>query len=202
MPVRWLRYRAGMTVTCTLGTGTRPRSPTSPRAPRTRRRVGPTACAWSRRVSPDGSSIWMVISELDDGATIEWDDDARRRRCLRDRAARSTSTAHRCPEDGAVIVESGVACTARAVGVTTVVALRRVRPGPPADGHVRRARAPAATACTWSATAAGSRRATGSASRCAGSPTPPARRAASRCSTCGAPKGACATGRTPTPRTS
>jgi hypothetical protein len=93
---------------------------------------------WSRLMSPEPYSIWMVVSELDDGATIEWDDahgddgvyvmsgalDV-------DGACAPTA---RCPADGAVIVESGAACTARAVGVTTVVHCGAFDPAPPSDG--------------------------------------------------------------------
>jgi quercetin dioxygenase-like cupin family protein len=94
---------------------------------------------WSRRVSPESYSIWMVISELDDGATIEWDDahgddgvyvisGALDVNCARCPTAR-------CPTNGAVIVESGVACAARAVGVTTVVHCGAFDPAPPSEGR-------------------------------------------------------------------
>jgi len=88
---------------------------------------------WSRRVSPDDSSIWMVISELDDGATLEWDDDHGDDGVYVMRGALDVDGA-RCPEDGALIVESGVACTARAVGVTTVVHCGAYDARPPGDG--------------------------------------------------------------------
>jgi hypothetical protein len=45
----------------------------------------------------------------------------------------STETS-RCPADGAVIVESGVRCTARAIGVTTVIHCGARDAEPPSDG--------------------------------------------------------------------
>lgn len=108
-----------------------------------------TGVKWSKRVSPESYSIWMAVSELDDGGTIEWDDehgddgvyvlsgaldvdavssDAR------PTGAAGSPEVSRCPADGAVIVESGVVCTARAVGVTTVVHCGARAVEPPADG--------------------------------------------------------------------
>lgn len=97
---------------------------------------------WSRRVSPDPYSIWMVVSELDDGATLEWDDahgddavyvmsgalDIDGAGC-----PGALSPVARCPADGAVVVESGVACRARSVGVTTIVHCGARDPAPPSD---------------------------------------------------------------------
>ena len=88
---------------------------------------------WSRRVSPDDYSIWMAISELEDGATLQWDDEHGDDGVYVMSGALEVNGAL-CPEDGAVIVESGAACTARAVGVTTVVHCGAHDVTPPGDG--------------------------------------------------------------------
>ena len=104
---------------------------------------------WSKRVSPEPYSIWMTVSELDDGGTIEWDDlhgddgvyvmtgaldvEAMPSGASPSGAAPSAETS-RCPADGALIVESGVTCTARAVGVTAVVHCGASHAEPPSDG--------------------------------------------------------------------
>jgi len=84
-------------------------------------------------VSPDPYSLWMTVSELDDGATIEWDDAHGDDGLYVIRGTLEVDGAS-CPTDGAVIVESGVACTARAVGVTTVVHCGAQDAAPPVDG--------------------------------------------------------------------
>jgi hypothetical protein len=89
---------------------------------------------WSKRVSPERYSIWMAISELDDGATIAWDDDHGDDGVYVLRGALQVDEVSRCPADGAVIVESGTTCTARAVGVTTVVHCGARDAVPPSDG--------------------------------------------------------------------
>jgi quercetin dioxygenase-like cupin family protein len=95
----------------------------------------------SRRVSPDRYSIWMTVSELDDGGTIEWDgepgvahgDDGV---YVLDGAleVRAGTGVHRCPAGGAVIVESGAAAVARAIGATRVVHCGPYDAAPPAGG--------------------------------------------------------------------
>jgi hypothetical protein len=103
---------------------------------------------WSKRVSPEPYSIWMAVSELDDGGTIEWDDDHSDDGVYVMNGAldvdavsscppwggSSSPQVSRCPADGAVVVESGVRCTARAVGVTTVVHCGARSAAPPSDG--------------------------------------------------------------------
>jgi hypothetical protein len=103
--------------------------------------------AWSKRVSPEPYSTWMAVSELDDGGTIEWDDDHGDdgvyvmsgaldvdAASIGPQSGGSSSEVSRCPADGAVVVESGVICVARAVGVTTVVHCGARNAEPPADG--------------------------------------------------------------------
>jgi hypothetical protein len=102
---------------------------------------------WSRRLSPEPYSIWMAVSELDDGGTIEWDDDHGddgvyvMSGALDVDAASSAPPAEgspsavaRCPAEGALVVESGARCTARAVGVATIVHCGARSPQPPSDG--------------------------------------------------------------------
>jgi hypothetical protein len=94
---------------------------------------------WSKPVSPEPYSIWMVVSEIDDGGTIEWDDDhgddgVYVMSGALDVDAATLPEVSRCPRDGAVIVESGVTCTARAVGTTTVVHCGARDSEPPSDG--------------------------------------------------------------------
>ena len=88
---------------------------------------------WSRRLSPADYSIWMVVSELDDGATIEWGADHG------DDGVYVVSGAvevdgHVCPADGAFVVESGASASARAVGTTRIIHCGTRESSPPADG--------------------------------------------------------------------
>lgn len=78
-----------------------------------------TGLRWSRRLSPDGYSLWLHVAELDDGATLAWDGDHG------DEAVHVSEgvleiRGRVCPAGGAVIVEQGVAVTATARGRTLV----------------------------------------------------------------------------------
>lgn len=92
-----------------------------------------TGVEWSRRVSPEGYSIWLVVSRLGDGAELHWEgphsDDA-----VYVVSGELDIDGRRCPRDGALIVESGASCTARAVGPTVVVHAGSVADEAPADG--------------------------------------------------------------------
>lgn len=89
--------------------------------------------AWSRRVSPPGHPMWMVVVQLDDGGEIRWrgphSDDG-----VYVVAGALDVDGRRCPSDGAVVVESDAVATARAVGPTRVVHVGSVDDAPPADG--------------------------------------------------------------------
>ncbi len=88
---------------------------------------------WSKRLSPDDYSIWMTVSELEDGGTLEWGtehgDDG-----VYVIAGALEIDGHTCPADGALVVESGAVCTARAVGVTQIVHCGAREASPPVDG--------------------------------------------------------------------
>jgi quercetin dioxygenase-like cupin family protein len=92
-----------------------------------------TGVVRSRRVSPDGYPLWMVVSDLAAGAELRWDrdhgDDG-----LYVLTGALELDGHRCPAGGAVIVESGVAAVVRADGPTTVVHCGAHEPAPPSDG--------------------------------------------------------------------
>jgi hypothetical protein len=88
---------------------------------------------WSRRVSPDPYSLWMTVSELDDDGTIEWDGEHGDDGVYVISGALDVDGAQ-CTEDGALVVESGVACSARAVGVTTIVHCGARDAAPPSGG--------------------------------------------------------------------
>ncbi len=92
-----------------------------------------TGVRTSRRLSPDGYPLWLVVADLDDGAELRWDaghgDDG-----IYVASGELEVDGRRCPPGGAVIVESGVAATARAAGPTRVVHCGARDAAPPADG--------------------------------------------------------------------
>jgi quercetin dioxygenase-like cupin family protein len=91
----------------------------------------------SRRLSPEGYSLWLCDTELADGGTITWDgvhgDDGL---YVLDGELEvgGGGEGRRCPKDGAVLVESGVATTVRAVGPTRVAHFGCAADDPPTDG--------------------------------------------------------------------
>ena len=91
----------------------------------------------SVRVSPDDYSIWMVESVLDDGAELRWSGPHSEDGVYVIEGELDVDhggTTRRCPTEGAIIVESDVECTARAVGTTKVLHVGSYDPSPPADG--------------------------------------------------------------------
>ncbi|MGE3618947.1 MAG: hypothetical protein AB7L84_00670 [Acidimicrobiia bacterium] len=74
----------------------------------------------SRRASPADYPLWLARVELDDGATLRWPashgDEG-----VYVRAGELEVAGTRCPAGGAVVVETGAACTVRAVGPTSLV---------------------------------------------------------------------------------
>ena len=87
----------------------------------------------ARRVSPERYSTWLIDADLDDGATLTW------WTTHGDEGVYVASGAldvdgHECPTDGAVIVEAGATCTARAVGRTRVVHVGPYAVDQPTDG--------------------------------------------------------------------
>jgi quercetin dioxygenase-like cupin family protein len=88
----------------------------------------------SRRLSPEGYSLWLCDSQLVDGGTVNWDqahgDDG-----IYVLDGELEVDGRRCPRDGAVVVESGVATTARAVGPTRIAHFGCADDEPPAGGR-------------------------------------------------------------------
>ena len=84
-------------------------------------------------MSPDDYSIWMEVSELRDGATLHWTTDHGDDGVYIVRGALEVE-GRTCPPDGALIVESGVACRARSIGSTEIVQCGARDPAPPTDG--------------------------------------------------------------------
>lgn len=92
-----------------------------------------TGVRWSRLGSPDGYPLRLAVTEMEDGGELSWDT------AHGDEAVYVVEGAldvagHVAPADGAVIVESGVATTARAVGTTRIAHFRPERIDPPSDG--------------------------------------------------------------------
>jgi quercetin dioxygenase-like cupin family protein len=87
----------------------------------------------SKRISPDDYSLFLVVSELDDGAVIEWDT-AHGDEALCVLEGELDVDGRRCPTGGAVVVEAGVACRAIAIGKTRVAHYGPTDPTPPVGG--------------------------------------------------------------------
>jgi quercetin dioxygenase-like cupin family protein len=88
---------------------------------------------WSKQISPADYSLFLVVSELTDGAVMRWDTDhGDEAVCVLE--GELDVDGHRCPPGGAVVVEAGVACTASAVGATRVAHYGPTDATPPADG--------------------------------------------------------------------
>jgi redox-sensitive bicupin YhaK (pirin superfamily) len=87
----------------------------------------------AKLVSPPEYSTWLVTADLADGATLAWGD-VHGDEGIYVIAGALDVDGRVCPADGAVIVESGVAATARAVGATRIVHVGPYAPEPPADG--------------------------------------------------------------------
>ena len=89
--------------------------------------------AWSKRVSPEDYALWLVVSELTDGGVMSWGSDhGDEAVCVIEGAL--DVDGRRCPAGGAVVVESGAACTATAVGPTRVAHYGPTDSTPPTDG--------------------------------------------------------------------
>jgi hypothetical protein len=87
----------------------------------------------SRRLSPDDAPLWICVSTLDAGGTIVWDDRHGDDGVYVLDGALAVGDA-RCDAGGAVIVESHVATTARALRPTRVVHVGAAAAGLPSGG--------------------------------------------------------------------
>ncbi len=76
--------------------------------------------ASSRRLQPDGYSLWVCASELLDGGEIEWNGESAEEAVYVVSGALDVE-GRECPTDGAIIIESSVRTTARALGPTRIL---------------------------------------------------------------------------------
>jgi quercetin dioxygenase-like cupin family protein len=88
---------------------------------------------WSKQISPADYSLFLVVSELDDGAVIKFDG-AHGDEALCVLEGELDVDGRRCPTGGAVVVEAGVACRAVAIGPTRIAHYGPTDPTPPGDG--------------------------------------------------------------------
>jgi quercetin dioxygenase-like cupin family protein len=87
----------------------------------------------SRKLSPDGFSLWLVVSELDDNAEMHWSD-AHGDEAVCVLQGELVVGDRICPTGGAVIVEAGARCVARANGRTVIAHYAPVAADPPSEG--------------------------------------------------------------------
>lgn len=88
---------------------------------------------WSKQISPDDYSLFLVVSALADGAVMRWSTDhGDEAVCVLE--GELDVDGHRCPPGGAVVVEAGVACSATAIGATRIAHYGPTDPAPPVDG--------------------------------------------------------------------
>jgi mannose-6-phosphate isomerase-like protein (cupin superfamily) len=92
-----------------------------------------SGAARSAPLSPDGFPLWLVGGVLDDGAALTWSD-AHGDEVLHVTRGELAVDGRVCPTGGAVIVESGVVTTVRAVGEAEVLHFGPADLAPPADG--------------------------------------------------------------------
>jgi uncharacterized cupin superfamily protein len=92
-----------------------------------------TGVRWSRLGSPEDYPLRLAVTELDGGGTLSWGGDHGDEAVYVIEGALDVD-GHTAPADGAVIVEAGVATSARAVGTTRVAHFSPERSDPPVDG--------------------------------------------------------------------
>jgi len=89
--------------------------------------------AWSRRLSPDDYSLWLLEAAFDQGGAIGWDpphgDEA-----VYVLGGGLSVDGRTCPPGGALIVESGATAEAQAVGPTRVLHFGTREVAPPTGG--------------------------------------------------------------------
>ena len=88
----------------------------------------------SRRLQAAGYSLWVCDSELSDGGEIQWNGESAEEAVYVVSGALEVA-GRACPSDGAVIVESGVRATARAVGPTRILHFGPSDLTPPSGGE-------------------------------------------------------------------
>jgi quercetin dioxygenase-like cupin family protein len=92
-----------------------------------------TGVRWSRLGSPEDYPLRLAVTELDDGGTLSWGTDHGDEAVYVMEGGLDVD-GHVAPADGAVIIESGVAAKATAVGTTRVAHFSPERSDPPLDG--------------------------------------------------------------------
>jgi quercetin dioxygenase-like cupin family protein len=95
--------------------------------------VALSGAASSAPLSPDGFPLWLVRGVLEPGSTLTWSG-AHGDEVLHVTRGELEVDGRVCPTGGAVIVESDVAATVRAVGEAEVLHFGPADPTPPADG--------------------------------------------------------------------
>ena len=92
-----------------------------------------TGVRWSKALSQPGYSLWLCESELEAGGTVRWGDRHGDDAVYVFDGALDVD-GRRCPAGGAVIVESGAATVATAVGTTRIAHYGTTADDPPAGG--------------------------------------------------------------------
>jgi quercetin dioxygenase-like cupin family protein len=92
-----------------------------------------TGLAFTRRLSPDGYSLWIFVSTLQPGAVMRWDDNHGDEVVYVTGGMLSAEGA-RCPEGGALVVESGIAAQLCAQDGASIVHFGPASTEPPTDG--------------------------------------------------------------------
>ena len=87
----------------------------------------------SRRLSPAGYSLWVCASEFQDGGEIHWNGESAEEAVYVASGALDVD-GRSCPTDGAVILESGVCTSARAIGPTQILHFGPSDLTPPSGG--------------------------------------------------------------------
>lgn len=88
----------------------------------------------SRRVSPDGYPLWLVVAELHQGAEVTWTQPHGDEAVYVARGQLDVDGHGSCDRAGAVVVEEGAECRFRAVRPTRLVHVGPYDPVQPVDG--------------------------------------------------------------------
>lgn len=102
--------------------------------------AAPTACSSgfvrSRRVSPDEYPLWLVVTEIEAGGELRWEDEHGDEAVYLDRGALHVEGGDPCERGGAVLVEAGQRCRIVVDEPSRIIHVGPVDPTPPRDGHL------------------------------------------------------------------